>query len=148
MKHLKTEITIDAPADVVWGILTDLPAYPQWNPFIVSAEGPVEVGAKLRNRLEPPGGKAMTFSPQVTVVDANRKFEWLGRLGLPGVFDGRHIFELEPAGSGTRFIQREEFSGILVPLFARSLDGATKDGFVAMNEAIKERAETAVAERG
>lgn len=66
------------------------------------------------------------------------------RLALPGLFDGRHIFELQPAPGGTRLVQREEFRGILVPLFARSLDRNTARGFVAMNEALKARVEQAV----
>jgi hypothetical protein len=143
MKQLITEIEIEAPAEIVWEILTGLEAYPEWNPFIVSAAGQVEVAATLRNRLEPPGGKAMTFKPTVTVVEQNTKFEWLGRLGIPGLFDGRHIFELESTATGTRFVQREEFTGILVPLFARSLDNGTRAGFEAMNRAMKQRAEAA-----
>ncbi len=39
------------------------------------------------------------------------------------------------------FRQGETFSGLLVPLFRRSLAGATKQGFVAMNEALKREAE-------
>jgi hypothetical protein len=148
MKHLVTEITIDAPTDVVWDVLTDLAAYPEWNPFIVEVHGKPQLGTQLKNRLQPPGGKAMRFSPTVTAVDPDTKFEWLGRLGFRGVFDGRHIFELEATESGTRFVQREEFTGLLVPLFARSLDGKTKAGFEAMNRAIKERAEAQAHERG
>mgnify|MGYP001825684409 FL=1 len=143
MKQLVTEIEIEAPAEAVWEVLTGLDAYPEWNPFIVSAAGQIEVGATLRNRLESPNGKPMTFKPTVTVVEPNTKFEWLGRLGFPGLFDGRHIFELEPTAAGTRFVQREEFTGILVPLFARSLDGKTRAGFEAMNRAMKQRAEAA-----
>jgi hypothetical protein len=33
------------------------------------------------------------------------------------------------------------FSGLLVPLLKRSLDGATKQGFIAMNEALGREAE-------
>ena len=39
------------------------------------------------------------------------------------------------------FVQREEFRGLLVPLFSRSLDTDTRRGFEAMNQALKERAE-------
>ena len=40
MRHqLHTEIEIEAPADIVWDILTDLDHYEDWNPFIVSSAG-------------------------------------------------------------------------------------------------------------
>ncbi len=39
------------------------------------------------------------------------------------------------------FEQAENFSGLLVKSFAGNLDGDTKRGFVAMNEALKARAE-------
>lgn len=48
------------------------------------------------NRLQPAGGREATFKPSVTVVEPNTTFEWLGRFGLPGIFDGRHRFELTP----------------------------------------------------
>jgi len=40
-----------------------------------------------------------------------------------------------------RFVQREVFRGLLVPLFSRSLDNNTQRGFEEMNHALKERAE-------
>ena len=59
MHHeLRTEVEIAAPTEAVWETLTDLAAYPDWNPFIVSAEGRATVGERLTNRLPPPGGKA------------------------------------------------------------------------------------------
>lgn len=139
--HLHTEIEIDAAPAKVWDILTDLADYPEWNPFITSSTGTVAVGQRLVNRLEPPGGKALTFRPTVTEVDEGRVFEWLGRLGLPGLFDGRHRFELVPHGDGTRLIQTERFSGLLVPFLRTSLDTRTQAGFRAMNAALKARAE-------
>lgn len=142
MAHeLRTEIEIDATPATVWAVLTDLAAYSDWNPFITSSEGTVSVGERLVNRLEPPGGRAVTFKPTVTEVDAGRVFEWLGRLGLPGLFDGRHRFELVSHGDGTRLTHTERFTGLLVPLIKRSLDAKTLAGFEAMNTALKARAE-------
>ena len=78
MQHaLRTTIDIDAPASVVWDVLTDLDAYADWNPFIVSASGMVATGERLVNRVEPPGGRGMTFKPTVTEVEDGRTFEWL-----------------------------------------------------------------------
>jgi len=68
-------------------------------------------------------------------------FEWLGRLVLPGLFDGRHRFELVPDGDGTRLVHTERFTGLLVPLLKKSLDTKTIAGFRAMNTALKARAE-------
>lgn len=142
MAHeLRTEIEIDAAPATVWAVLTDLGAYPDWNPFITSSEGTVAVGERLVNRLEPPGGNALTFKPIVTQVDEGRVFEWLGRLGLPGLFDGHHRFELVPRGGGTRLIHTERFTGVLVPFLRKRLDANARPGFEAMNTALKARAE-------
>ncbi len=140
--HLHTEIDIDASAETVWNILTDLANYTHWNPFITEASGDVVVGSKLVNRIAPPGGKAMTFKPVVTVVEPAKTFEWLGRLGLPGIFDGRHRFELARTPSGaTRLLHTEDFQGILVRPMRKSLDTQTRAGFDDMNVALKARAE-------
>lgn len=139
--HLHTEIEIAAAPATVWGVLTDLAGYPDWNPFITSSEGTIAVGEQLTNRLEPPGGRAVTFKPTVTEVDAGRVLEWLGGLPLPSLFDGRHRFDLVPDGDGTRLIHAERFTGVLVPFMKRSLDTTTLAGFEAMNTALKSRAE-------
>jgi len=143
MHHLATQIEIDAPAERVWSVLIDFASYPRWNPFIRSIEGTLEAGQSLKVFIQPPGARGMHFRPTVLAVQPNRELRWKGKLLLPGLFDGEHYFKLEtkPGGGGLIFHQGEIFSGILVPLFRRSLDGATKQGFVAMNEALKREAE-------
>jgi hypothetical protein len=144
MKQLHTEIEIDAPAKRVWELLTDFASYPQWNPFIRQISGRLAPGEHLRARLEPPGGRAMTFKPKVLRAEPNRELRWLGHLLLPGVLDGEHSFTIEPLEENhVRFVQREAFKGLLVPLFARSLESNTQRGFEEMNHALKELAEAA-----
>ena len=90
----------------------------------------------------------MTFKPRVTVVDPGRRLEWLGTMGIPGLFDGRHSFRLESLGDDrTRLTQAEEFSGFLVPLMGTVLE-RTRAGFEAMNEALRVRAERVAATEG
>ena len=146
MHHeLHTEIDIDAAPEVVWQVLTDLDRYRDWNPFIVSAEGRADVGERLTNRMQPPGGKGITFKPTVTVVEPAVTFEWLGRLGLPGIFDGRHRFDLAPSENGGTFVTHsEQLDGILVRFMRKSLDTETMAGFEAMNAALKARVEATV----
>lgn len=139
---ITTEIEIDAPAEKVWAILTDFPAFPSWNPFIRQIAGNAAAGERLRVQLQPDGSKAMTFQPTILAAMPNRELRWLGRLFLPGVFDGEHKFRIETLGSSrVRFVQEEQFRGILVGLFGRSLETGTKAGFEAMNLALKKRSE-------
>jgi len=132
-KQLVTSIDIEAPAEQVWEILVDFAAFPSWNAFIVQAKGRAEVGRQLTLRMQPVGDR----------------LHWRGRLGVRGLFDAEHLFILEPLGaSGTRLVQQEEFSGLLVRLFQRSLDRGTLPAFRAMNKALKDRAERATVARG
>ncbi|TVQ11870.1 MAG: SRPBCC domain-containing protein [Balneolaceae bacterium] len=142
MKELITSITIDAPPAVVWNILTDFDAYPAWNPFILSFGGKPAAGERFSVTIRQPGSKPMTFKPVCLKMDENREFRWLGHLLFMGLFDGEHIFELEPLpDGGTKLVQRERFSGILVPLLWKQLDTSARQGFEMMNEKLKERAE-------
>lgn len=147
MTRLETETWIAATPEEVWAVLTDFPSYPDWNPFVRSVEGELRLGRRLRVRLEPPGMKRMTLRPKLVSVDPPRAFRWLGHLGLPGLFDGEHGFEIEPvATGGVRFVQSEAFGGILVPLLWRMLEDKTCHGFEAMNKALKQRVEDGPAE--
>ena len=130
MKSLHTAIESVASPEDVWAVLADLDHYPNWNPFIPRIAGTLAEGERLAVRLAPPGGGGMTFRPTVLAATTGRELRWLGRLLVRGLFDGEH-----------RFVQEERFTGLLVPLFARSLDGPTPAGFEAMNRALKDRAE-------
>jgi hypothetical protein len=141
MRELKAVTEIDASPERVWEILTDFDSYAEWNPFIRAVSGEPKAGAKLEVRIEPPGGRAMTFKPTVLAAEPARELRWIGRLLVPGVFDGEHSFRVEPIGDRrVRFVQAERFSGALVPLFGKTLE-QTERGFGEMNEALKRRAE-------
>jgi hypothetical protein len=146
VKELHTEIEIDAPAERVWELLTDFASYPQWNPFIRTISGQPITGQRLEVRIEPPGGRGMTFKPMVLNAEDNRELRWLGHLLVAGLFDGEHSLAIQPLDENrVRFIQREVFRGLLVALFASSLDTNTQRGFEEMNRALKERAEAPLA---
>lgn len=84
----------------------------------------------------------MRFRPKVLAMEPGRELRWKGKLLIAGLFDGEHTFKLASHSSGgVVFHQGEVFSGLLLPLFRRSLDGATRQGFVAMNETLKREAE-------
>jgi hypothetical protein len=144
MAQIATSIEIAASPATVWEILADFPSYPSWNPFVKSIAGSKEPGARLDVTLQPAGGRATTLKPRLLVCDAPREFRWKGQLGIPGIFDGEHSFQLSSLGSGkTLFRHGEKFTGLLVPfVFRGALKRATERGFEAMNRALKLRAES------
>ena len=141
MKELRSHIEIDARPERVWEVLTDLSSYPEWNPFIRQIEGEMSPGATLRVLIQPPNRRSMTFKPKVLKAVPNQELRWLGRLLVPGLFDGEHILSIEiVAPTRVRFHQREIFRGLLVPTLGRLLQG-TQRGFEEMNIALKQRVE-------
>jgi len=136
-KQIKTSITINASKERIWQILTDFENYPKWNPFIKSVKGELKVGNRIKIHL---GG--MRFKPIVLTLNENSELKWLGHLWFKGLFDGEHKFKLTDNGNGTtNFEQSENFKGVLVKLFSKSLDTDTKNGFEQMNKQLKLRAE-------
>src|SRR3990172_6803470 len=107
MREIITEIAILASAESVWRILTDFDDYPQWNPFIRRIQGEATPGSRPEVSLQPAGGQEMTFRPTVLTAEPSRELRWLGHLLIFGLFDGEHIFTIEPIGANrVRFIQR------------------------------------------
>lgn len=90
--------------------------------------------------IDASAGRPMSFKPRVLAAREAAELRWLGRLILPGIFDGEHLFVLTPRDGGTRVVQSEKFSGTLVPLFGKVVNGAVAD-FERLNEALKSRAE-------
>jgi hypothetical protein len=139
MRTITSVIEVDAPPEAVWHVLTDTAAHSHWNPFITEFQGDLQVGSRIAIQIAPPGGRPMSFHPTITHLEPERKVAWLGRLLLPGLFDGAHSFTLEPLAEGrTRLVQSETFRGVLVWFSGRLLQN-TEAGFRAMNEALRRR---------
>lgn len=110
--QVQTTILIPAPLDQVWRALTDVDAYPQWNPLLRlrphSHEGLREGGrALLTLRL----GKLPLVVPVVVESASGNELRWVG--GVPGLFRGRHYFRLREVEGGTELTHGEDFSGVL-----------------------------------
>ena len=135
-RTITTEIDIPATPQKVWQVLADGDAYPDWNPFIRHLSGDLQTGGRIRITVQPKGQKAMSFRPRVLAAVPGQELRWLGRLGLPRIFDGEHSFRLVPHGGGTRLVHAETFRGIL--LWVMSVDRFRAD-FTAMNLALRDR---------
>ena len=141
MKELCTEVEIQASPEKVWQILTDLDKWPEWNPFIHHAIGKVQVGEAVDITFRS-ASKEMTLHCTVIKAEPNRELRWKYHVMLPGLFNGEHSFTIEPMETDkVRFIDRETFNGLLVPLQAKDIDTNSRRGFEEMDKALKARAE-------
>ena len=60
MRTITRTVELDATPAQVWEVLTDARAHADWNPFITTMYGALEVGRRIEVRIAPPGGKTMT----------------------------------------------------------------------------------------
>ena len=119
VKTFYAATTIDAPADRVWGVLTDIAHWPEWNPSVVRVEGRVALGSRVFVFTKRSPERA--FAVKVARLDAPVRMVWRG--GMPfGLFAGIRLFTIAPESAARcRFATREEFSGLLAPLITKSI---------------------------
>lgn len=139
---IHTEIQIDATAAEVWADLMDFESYADWNPLVQYNGGDPQVGMRLDLVIKQPSGSTFAVKPLVTERVENRKFQWLGKLFVRGIFDGRHTFEIEDRDGGVVLKHYENFGGILMfPMGWFGVYRKTKPGFEMMNQELKRRVE-------
>lgn len=119
MKSFATRIDIQAPADRIWRILTDLPGWPRWNTTVDRTVGTVELGAKVTVYVKLNPGKA--FPLRVTELEPQRRMVWAD--GMPfGLFKGARVYLLTTTNAtATVFDMREDYTGLLAPLITKAI---------------------------
>lgn len=142
MPTIKTAIDVAASAEMVWRVLTYFPDYPRWNPFLVSIQGSLSPGQRLKIQARLSQDREYKFSPRVVKVIPASELRWRRWRFIEGVFDREQAFFIVPNGiKGVRFIQREHFSGLLVSLVMPFITKKTLKAFNLMNLALKRTAE-------
>ena len=101
--------TINAEATVIWNLLTSATNYTQWNSTIVSLEGTIQEGGKIKlvSTLDP----KRTFKLKVKEMVPTSKLVW-------GDGMGNRTYLLEAKGKTTVFTMTETIGGLMFPLFA------------------------------
>lgn len=142
MRSIRTEIQINAPPEKIWHILTDFSNYTKWNPFIQQIEGDAILGAKLKVHLHTSGGKNRLYKPTITKIEPNRELRWYGKSFVPGIFNGEHIFTMEPLDNhSTHFVHTEVFTGLGVALTSSNMEKEIRRSLEEMNSALKAKVE-------
>ena len=143
-------VTIDAPASVVWDVLTDLPSYREWNPFCFGAESTLEIGAPMKMQLNNYTMPGETY-PNVEYVCANvpeRLLSWELRDSSEMPYPARRDQVIEAQGpERCTYYSTDAFfgpNGVHVMFFCGAW---VKRAFDDTARALKSRAETLYRER-
>ena len=118
MKFYESSSRIGADPDAIWAILVDGANYSSWASGVISVEGTIALGEKLTVTSEANPKRA--FPVKVTSFNPGAGMTWTGGMPL-GLFKGVRTFTLTPQGPNTRFVMREEYTGLLHSLIFKSI---------------------------
>lgn len=128
---------IDAPAERVWGLLTDASSYRDWNRAVVSIEGTIALGntISLVSIVNP----KRVFTLKITDVAPPNRLVWSDAMAL-GLFKGERTYRLDERDGATEFSMTEQFTGLLSGLITRAIPDMT-DSFNQFADSLKSAAE-------
>lgn len=111
----ETSISIEIKSDpsIIWTLLTNASDFPRWNSTVISIEGNIAPGGKikLKSTLDP----KRTFKLNVKEFNPEKKLAW-------GDAMGNRIYTINKNANGAiQFSMTEKIGGPLFPLFAKMI---------------------------
>lgn len=136
-------LDIDAPADVVWHVLTDFARYGEWNPFVPEATCDLRPGGAIEMQVNLRDGKTQFQREWVNSVTPGKTFSYSMKPVPLGALRSERVQTVEPLGDGrTRYTSHFEIAGWLQPLVTGLFGDGMRKGFEGMALRLKQRAET------
>ena len=135
------EITINAPAELVWEVLVDFDNYGQWNAFCPEIKGVAEIGAALHMQVDLGNGLQEQVE-HVTQMEPCHTIVWSmeNKPGDPIHADRTQRITAIDASS-CRYWSIDEFSGAAVAQMIEMLGAQVEQGFNLCAAGLKARAE-------
>jgi uncharacterized protein YndB with AHSA1/START domain len=129
------DIDIDAPAEVVWAIQTDINAWPLWRSKVTSASfgAAIEPGAHFD--WEDSG---LQITSTIQEVEPNRRIVWSGPAqGISAV----HVWEFTPTATGVHVHTEESWAGEGLEAQAKYLQPLLDQSLTEWLDLLKARSE-------
>ena len=130
-----TSVTTDIHADpaIIWKLLTNTQDFPRWNSTVISIDGHIVEGKKIRlkSTLDP----KRTFKLKIKSITDQKEMVWGGA-------QGSRVYTLTPKGNGiVTFSMSEKIGGFMFPLYAKHIPPFDKS-FEQFAADLKKEAET------
>lgn len=108
-----TVVSIDIQADpaIIWALLTNASDFSRWNSTVVSIEGEIQKGKKIK--LKSTLDEKRTFKLKVKEMEPEKLLAW-------GDGKGKRTYTLEKLENGkVRFKMHEKIGGLFFPMYKK-----------------------------
>ena len=146
--RVEHRIGVQAPAEVLWALLSDVEGWGAWNPLYPKASGQIRIGSQLELTEVLPGRAAREARPVVLEWVPLEQIHWRDSRSDGWVRSVRFIEIDIVSPTGCIISNGEIFSGWLAKRHLKVHGPAHREGFRAMNEALVEQAIRLWTERG
>ena len=142
MFEINHTLTVKAPTETVWNVISDLDSYGEWNPFVVACDSTLEVNSpiKMQVKLVP----FFAFPQKETIISHEPSHQLSYGISLPfnalSSIRSHNVQVLTPGV--TEYKSTFELSGWLSPLVKWMLQSRLKKGFDGMAEGLQVRSES------
>ncbi len=146
-RAVEFRLGVQAPAEIVWEVVSDFDSWKDWNPLYRKAEGQMKIGTTLTLEQHLPGEPAKVITPIVQDWVPYEQLHWRStRVG--GLVTAIRYLEIENMGpENATFSNGELFIGMLLRFISRDERRRMRAAFTEMGEAVRDRAEVLWSER-
>ncbi|WP_040780882.1 SRPBCC domain-containing protein [Nocardia pneumoniae] len=136
-------VDIDAPAELVWQVITDLPRYGEWNPFVSECRSSLVPGEPIDMLVHLSGASPRKQREWIRSHTPGREFSYAMKPVPLGALHSLRSHTVTPlADDRTRYESHFELGGWLHPVVVALLGKNLRRGFEGMTEGIREQAES------
>jgi uncharacterized protein YndB with AHSA1/START domain len=110
-RETAVQTTIKADPAIIWALLTNAADYPRWNTTVISIEGNIRQGEKIK--LKSVLDTKRTFTVKVKEIQPEQRMVW-------GDSKGNRTYTLTKQGGENVFFEmREKIGGLMFPMYAK-----------------------------
>lgn len=131
-RSTSVSIHINADASIVWALLTNAQDFPRWNSTIISIDGDIAKGEKIKLKVTLDSSRV--FKIKIKEMVPEQMMVW-------GDAMGKRTFTLEKSGDGVIFTMFEKMGSPMFPLFANKIP-SFDEAFEQYAADLKKEAET------
>ncbi|MGR4867006.1 SRPBCC family protein [Caulobacter sp. LARHSG274] len=146
-RAVEHRIGVQAPAEIVWEVISDFAAWKDWNPIHPRMEGELRIGTPLVVEVVIGDAPPATIQPVVQDWVPYEQLHWRTKR-LRGFVTAIRYIEIDKKGDQNAiFSNGELFMGPLVRFVSRDERRRLRAAYTRMGEAVRDRAEAIWSQR-